>query len=68
MPNFHILRMENAPQQTATESFHFLENNNIKHRPAPAQSTDLNLIELVWHDLKVWCLNVWLYPGPELNW
>jgi hypothetical protein len=57
-PNFHILHMDNAPQHTTADQF--FQTNNINHRPAPAQSPDMNPIELVWHDLKVWLTNVWL--------
>ena len=67
MPNFHILHMDNAPRHTAAKSFRFLENKNINHIPAPAQSLDLNPIELVWHDLKIWLSNVLLpRTGAEL--
>ena len=60
LPDFHILHMDNAPQQTAAESIRFLERNNINHRRYPAQSPDLNPIELVWHDLKVFLLTKWM--------
>ena len=60
MPDFHIIHMDSAPLHTAAESFRFLENNNINHRPFPALSPDMNAIELVWHDLKVWLSNVWI--------
>ena len=60
MPNFHILHMDNAPQHTASESHRFLLANNINHRRSPAQSPDLNPIELVWHDLKVFLSSKWI--------
>ena len=60
MPNFPVLHMDNAPHHTAAECTQFLGNNIINHRPAPTQSPDLDPIELVWHNLKVWLSNVWL--------
>ena len=30
----------------------FLEENNINYWPTPAESPDLNPIEMVWHELK----------------
>jgi len=54
MPTYHILHMDNCPSHTATVTNAFILENNINHRKAPAQSPDLNPIELVWHDLKVY--------------
>ena len=30
----------------------FIEENNINYWPTPAESSDLNPIEMIWHELK----------------
>ena len=30
----------------------FIEENNINYWPTPAESPDLNPIEMIWHELK----------------
>ena len=30
----------------------FIEDNNINYWPTPAESPDLNPIEMIWHELK----------------
>ena len=52
-PNKHRLHMDNVGPHVAVHTRDFLNNNNINHVKSPAQSPDLNPIELVWHDLKV---------------
>ena len=46
--------MDNAPAHTALDIGAYFQAVNINHIPAPAQSPDLNPIELVWHDMKVY--------------
>jgi hypothetical protein len=53
-PNYHELHMDNAPAHTALGINAYFQAVNINHIPAPAQSPDLNPIELVWHDMKVY--------------
>jgi transposase len=50
--NHHTLHMDNAPCHSSRSSTDFMRANNINHFRTPAQSPDLNPIELVWHDLK----------------
>ena len=52
--------MDNARPHVANFSRNFLNNNNINHFKTPAQSPDLNPIEMVWHDMKV-------YIGEEVK-
>jgi hypothetical protein len=46
--------MDNAPAHTAVSTREHFEDININHFKSPAQSPDLNPIELVWHDMKVY--------------
>ena len=75
LPNYHILHMDNSPTHTAQEITQYLIENRINHRKTPAQSPDLNPIELVWHDLKFFLENEWkpttrqeLIDGIEYFW
>lgn len=51
-PNFHKLHMDNAPTHTSDDTTDFIFHHNINHSKSPAQSPDLNPIELVWNDMK----------------
>ncbi len=52
-PNYHRLQMDNAPGHASGDTQRYLEINFINHFKTPAQSPDLNPIELVWNDTKV---------------
>ena len=52
-PTNHRLHMDNARSHISAHSTNYLRQNNINHFKTPAQSPDLNPIELVWHDMKV---------------
>jgi hypothetical protein len=45
--------MDNDWPHVAVHTRDFLNNNDINHFKSPAQSPDLNPIEIVRHDLKV---------------
>ena len=47
------LHMDNAPSHSSTKTTALLDTLGVKHFRTPAQSPDLNSIELVWHDMKV---------------
>lgn len=51
-PNFHRLHTDNAPCHSSVRTRAFLDAHNINHFKTPAQSPDLNPIELVWNDMK----------------
>jgi hypothetical protein len=51
-PCGHRLVMDNDPKHRSHTSHRFYEENNIVHWETPAQSPDLNPIELVWACLK----------------
>jgi hypothetical protein len=48
----HRLIMDNCPSHTSARTKQFIQASNIRHYQTPAQSPDLNPIELVWHDMK----------------
>ena len=52
-PDQHVLHIDNAPSHATTTATTYFEDRRINQYKAPAQSPDLNPVELVWHDLKV---------------
>ena len=53
-PDEHRVHMDNAPSHTSRRTRAFFLAHNLNVPDVPAQSPDLNPIELVWHDLKVY--------------
>ena len=51
-PLGHRLYMDNESKHVSRSSKRFLARRGITHFQSPAQSPDLNPIEMVWHDLK----------------
>jgi hypothetical protein len=60
---YHRLHMDNAKPHKSVDTLQWMRENNINHYPTPAQSPNLNPIELVWHDLKVFLHCIYfIYP------
>ncbi|RNA14162.1 Transposable element Tcb2 transposase [Brachionus plicatilis] len=53
-PDTHRLVMDNDPKHNSVLTQNWLKTNSIFYWPTPAQSPDLNPIELVWHELKTY--------------
>ena len=45
-------QQDNDPKHTSNRAKSYMEENNINWWITPAESPDLNPIELVWHELK----------------
>ena len=51
-PEGHRFLQDNDPKHTSRLAKDFMKNNDINHWPTPAESPDLNPIEMVWAELK----------------
>ena len=56
-PLTHRVQMDNAKPHVSIETKVYLYRNYIRYFQSPAQSPDLNPIELVWNDLKNYLAN-----------
>ena len=52
-PDGHRFQQDNDPKHTSNYTKQFMAANGINWWVTPAESPDLNPIELVWHQLKL---------------
>jgi hypothetical protein len=52
-PDEHRFMQDNDPKHTSRSTKQFMEDNGISWWPTPAESPDLNPIEMLWHEMKV---------------
>ena len=58
--------MDNVPSHISGYTREFFQNHNINHFKTLAQSPDLNPIEMVWHDMKVY-ISEFVKPNNEAD-
>ncbi len=61
-PAGHRLQADNDPKHTSRLAMHTLQQEGINWWRTPAESPDLNPIELVWHQLKQ---HLWQHVKPK---
>ena len=57
-PDGYGFQQDNDPKHTSRLARSFFEENNINWWITPAESPDLNPIELLWHELKHFLRNI----------
>ena len=55
-PQSHRLYQDNDPKHVSKSTQKFMKDNNINWWYSPAESPDINPIENLWHEMKVFCI------------